>query len=253
MKHIKHLSFCILFFTPLFCFSLTERGMFIAEVESCKFNNLSVKTGDTLRLKDNSEIYVFKLGKYSRHGLEIYYANVKKGNRKAVYCLNDAVLAGEIIVPGGVYVNSKYYYKYPILVEDTLFVNDSAQVSPGQYVMLNRGSLPNGNYKWINVEKGKGNYYSGKKYLVHKVKLSGDKRHGFRAFIFLDGEHKRYSCDGENAYLAGEISFNGISYKAETKNGYSVADELVKLKKLRNNGTITEDEFQAQKKKLLAQ
>lgn len=61
-----------------------------------------------------------------------------------------------------------------------------------------------------------------------------------------------YEIDIENAINTGEVESSGIKNdKNKSSNNFSVADELSKLKKLFDDGVISKEEFDEQKKKLL--
>ena len=66
-----------------------------------------------------------------------------------------------------------------------------------------------------------------------------------------------FRSDIDNGIAVGEIEVpeefrpKPKAVTVEAKQNISVADELTKLKKLRDDSVLTEDEYQAQKKKLL--
>lgn len=151
---------------------------------------------------------------------------------------------------------------------DTLYTSSGFKVFIGQELKIGAGSMPNGNFKYVRVSTWswgasasqddnnlpKGASHS--EYEVLKIAKRGNKKHGFVYYPILAGMI-HYEVDIDNAISTGEIEVpEEFRPKPETvvvqiNQNISVADELLKLKKLRDDGVLTEDEYQAQKKKLL--
>ena len=102
--------------------------------------------------------------------------------------------------------------------------------------------------------------YSGLNVEVKRIEKRGNKKRGFVYYaIVKTGSIARYEVDVENAIAKGEIivpdEFMPVSKKAqvvvEAKQQISIADELTKLKKLQDDGILTKEEYETQKKKLL--
>jgi predicted Zn-dependent peptidase len=84
---------------------------------------------------------------------------------------------------------------------------------------------------------------------VAKLEKRGDEQHGYSYYVVLAGM-PRYEVDIENAIASGEVVVPGRS-KNPLAGKNSVADELVKFKKLLDEGALTQQEFETLKKKLL--
>jgi hypothetical protein len=114
---------------------------------------------------------------------------------------------------------------------------------------------PNGNQSAANSANALRRNQSGLEYKVIRIDEKGNKKLGYVYYPILAS---RYEVDIDNAIVSGEIVVpdefkpKQKSMIVEVKQNISVADELIKLKKLKDDGVITEEEFQAQKKKLLA-
>lgn len=101
-----------------------------------------------------------------------------------------------------------------------------------------------------------GTNFSGKTVKVKSLIAYGRKKTGYTVVAKVGvGEMVNYWIEIENAIEGGELvppasyARKNISSSA----GGSVADELKKLKELLDAGAITQDEYDSQKKKLLAQ
>ena len=131
-------------------------------------------------------------------------------------------------------------------------------------------------------------YYATREVTVRKIRYVGDKKSssdGKWIVRFRDNDKKDFLCDIVPALSSGEVSAMHMSVvtpqtppqqtlpqqatpiqpvaeptktavePAQPNNAaapaFSVADELLKLKKLMDEGIITKEEFEAQKKKLL--
>ncbi|MDR0659971.1 MAG: SHOCT domain-containing protein [Prevotellaceae bacterium] len=136
-----------------------------------------------------------------------------------------------------------------------------------------------------NLTKPAEPYYAGKNASIRKIRYAGDKKDSkngrWMIRIRIDDSKTDLLCDVVAALKSGEISaMQAIETsvqqvapvqaapeqpiqqqvtaqpaqsesKTSTAPAFSVADELLKLKKLLDEGIITKEEFEAQKKKLL--
>lgn len=101
--------------------------------------------------------------------------------------------------------------------------------------------------------------YSGLTLEVKKIEIRGNKKRGYVYYAIVKaGTMARYEVDIENAIAKGEIvvpeEFQPKQKNASTvivNQQLSVADELIKLKKLYDDGILNKDEYEAQKKKIL--
>ncbi len=148
------------------------------------------------------------------------------------------------------------------------FVSKSGfTINEGDEIELGIGTLSNGNFKFI--------FYSGsvmeaiidadqntnhsakkpldKKYSSEKVKINKIKNGNL---FFKKRSIGSYNIIGEAAVQVGEIVIPQkyrmyYQNKDKSEQRFSIADELTKLKKLYDDGVLTKEEFEAQKKKLL--
>ena len=158
----------------------------------------------------------------------------------------------------------------PRIDKDTLFTTSGYKIVNGQDIKLGTGSLPYGDFKYISIsstswltagstnQEPVGRKWNGHLFKVKKVRKEGTKKRGFTFYLVLGGGNiVNYECDIESAIATGEIVVPEeyrLKQKAvvvEIKQPISVADELTKLKKLYDDGVLTKEEYEAQKKKLL--
>lgn len=161
------------------------------------------------------------------------------------------------------------------LVGDTLVTGSGYKVFVGQKLKLGRGTSPNGDFIYIRINGGSMFNYSstvpnyantannlnrshaGREFKVVKIVKRGTKKTGIVYYPVINIGMVRYECDIENAIAMGEVEVpeEYLPRKKESvvvvKEELSVADELSKLKKLLDDGVITKEEFDSQKKKLL--
>ena len=163
------------------------------------------------------------------------------------------------------------------LENDTLFTKSGFKFYEGQNVKLGTGTLPSGDFKFVRISatslwqatgnnrEAVNNYNSmtksasGLSFKVVRIDKRGNKKMGWVYYPIIQYRVGKYEIDPDNAIGAGEIDvpeeFKPKSKVAvvQVNQKLSVADELTKLKKLLDDGVITKEEFEAQKKKLLDQ
>ena len=167
---------------------------------------------------------------------------------------------------------------YPKLVNDSLVTSTGYKVGEGQFVKFGLGTMPDGSFKFVRISSKSVWSYSGgansnnlntanalppmfrgSTAEVHSIEKRGSRKFGYvRVLLLKIGAIQRYECDLENAVLSGEIEV-AEEFKPKTKQQVivveqkqtSVADELVKIKKLYDDGILTKEEYEAAKKKLL--
>ena len=167
----------------------------------------------------------------------------------------------------------------PKLVKDTLFTTSGYKIVAGQNINLGTGSTPDGDFKFIrrnstgfgtmmvmtdNNAYNKSQFslprnMAGHKGKVVKIVTRGNKKIGVTYEPLISFGSGRYEIDVDNAIASGEIIVpdefkpkpKTTTTVVEVKQQISVADELTKLKKLYDDGVLTKDEYEAQKKKLL--
>jgi hypothetical protein len=166
----------------------------------------------------------------------------------------------------------------PRLVDDTLFTTSGYKIIVGQEINIGTGTTPDGDFKFIRRNStGFGtlmlmtdnNSYNksqlslprnvaGHKGKVVKFVTRGTRKTGFTYEPLITFGSGRYEIDIDNAIASGEIIVPDefkpklkTATTVEVKQQLSVADELVKLKKLYDDGVLTKEEYEGQKKKLL--
>lgn len=137
----------------------------------------------------------------------------------------------------------------------------------GDTVRVALGSMPDGNFKYVQASpllfappSRNTNSLSARKdfantnVIIRKIKksaqLSGSEKVVFNVKI---RGIVTYDIWIEEAISACEVTPCAVKTNTSITGGGSVADELLKLKKLLDAGAITTEEYNAQKKKLLAQ
>ena len=168
----------------------------------------------------------------------------------------------------------------PKVVEDTLFSTSGYKIVIGQDLNIGTGATPDGDFKFIRRNSSgfgtamimsDNNSYNkselslprnmaGHKGKVVKIVTRGNKKIGKTYEPLITFGSGRYEIDVDNAIASGELLVpeefrpkpKGTTV-VEVKQKISVADELVKLKKLLDDGILTKEEYDAQKKKLLEQ
>jgi len=139
---------------------------------------------------------------------------------------------------------------------------------PGDTVRVGLGSMPDGNFKYIQINQllpgppdpRRSSGLSGRKdmsgggYVIKKIKNEKQMTSGTEKVIFVIRTGGLPTCDIwiEEAIASCEVT-PCKDAKSDTSTKFSVADELLKLKKLLDAGAITKEEYEAQKKKLLAE
>lgn len=164
------------------------------------------------------------------------------------------------------------------LKNDTLYTTSGFKITIGQYLKAGVGSMPDADFKFIRRSStslfnytSQTGYYglanqansfprnaSGHEFKVVRIDKRGSKKNGYVYYPILGGG-VRYEVDIDNAIRVGEIVVpeefmpKEKNLQVEVKQNISIADELKKLNELRKDSVITEEEFQAQKKKLLGE
>lgn len=152
------------------------------------------------------------------------------------------------------------------VINDTLFLNNGAKFVKGEKVQLGYGSNAFKDFEFVYLSPlsiaGKQKLpssWGNKTMVIKRFELWGTKRTGKQFYLILGGGNlSPYWADIKSAMDNGEIIVMGINDKEtiSRKNSpaaapASIADEITKLKKLYDDGTLTKEEYEAQKKKLL--
>ena len=146
---------------------------------------------------------------------------------------------------------------------DSVIVMDNIKIKVGDMIQIGQGSSPVKNFLYI-YDFGwhaAPNGIASKYYIIKKLKYELDKKTDTKqyfAFIELAGlMGGSYAINLENAIRYKEIislnkkSFDNENKSNQTSNKVSITDELKKLKELLDQGILTQDEFNSQKKKIL--
>lgn len=146
-----------------------------------------------------------------------------------------------------------------------------------QQLKIGVGTMPDGSFKYIRINSASmmgyfGNNpnsansanalppsFSGRFSEISKLQRRGNKKFGYQDYAIVKlGAMARYEIDIDNAILSGEISLPEQFKQKATHTittvkeaPLSIADELTKLKKLLDDGILTKEEFDIEKKKLL--
>lgn len=167
----------------------------------------------------------------------------------------------------------------PHMVDDTLITRTGFKIYEGLKLKTGTGAMPDGDFKFVRINSASFFRYSstngynglanqansfprgnaGLQFKVVRIDKRGSKKNGFVYYPILGNGLVRYEVDIENAIAAGEIVVPDEFKPKQASTGgtvvvkqeVSVADEIVKLKKLLDDGILTKEEFDAQKKKLL--
>jgi len=165
----------------------------------------------------------------------------------------------------------------PKIANDTLFTSSGFKITEGLKLKIGIGTTPDGDFKFIRRNNNSMFAYSsstgyqslansanafprnqsGRFFEVKRIEKRGNKKHGYLYYAIIGNAIVRYEIDIENAISSGEIVVPD-EFKPKPKNQIielkqqlSIPDEILKLKKLLDEGILTKDEFEIQKKKLL--
>lgn len=160
---------------------------------------------------------------------------------------------------------------------DTLYTKSGFKIYDNQMLKIGNGSMPDGDFKYIRIAATSMFQYTGTdrsrvnsanslpasnrgfSYKVVRIQKYGTKKNGYTYYPIINVGAIRFQIDIDNAIAFGELDvpdeFKPKEKTAtiEIKQPISVADELAKLKKLYDDGVLTKEEYEQQKKKLLEQ
>ena len=147
---------------------------------------------------------------------------------------------------------------------DTLYTSSGFKIYKGQTLQFGKGSRPDGKFRFVNIKSEATSFtLSNNSIIIKKLKNYGISVLGngyieiIGKIIFKDGS--KGSIDIHMAFdkaIEGDDESPGeliVPDEFKLWHKHSVADELIKLNKLYQDGVITKEEFEAQKKKLLDQ
>lgn len=173
-------------------------------------------------------------------------------NGKGYYLdLHSAIESDEIATPANLplFINSRKQYLAP----------NGIIYKVGDLIELGRGSNSNGYFNYLRIggwavfalgmQDPIGPVYAGQKVKIKTITYQKSKKRGFTK-VWMEvggGNITSYTLDIDNAVASCEV----IPCKTSKQSNISVADELMKLKKLKDEGILSEEEFNEQKKKIL--
>ncbi len=152
----------------------------------------------------------------------------------------------------------------------TLSLKDGGSITIDEDLKIGKGTKDNGSFRYIEVNSGSmmrsyvqdadamSSSYNDLKAKIIRIEERGNKRSGKKWYAVIGvGGTRRYQVDIENALVAGEIivegSFLGKNNGGVSENNsYLKADELIKIKSLKDEGIITEEEFNKLKAEILS-
>lgn len=152
------------------------------------------------------------------------------------------------------------------LIKDTLELKNGARFVVGQKVKFGYGSGANKTFEFVHLSPWSiagpiklTPQWANHEMEIKNFKLEGSKKTGKTFIIVLGGGNlSPYWCEVIAAMDNGEVIVEGVNDKKTaavpatvTAATPSSADELKKLKDLYDSGTLTKDEYDAAKKKVL--
>ncbi len=147
------------------------------------------------------------------------------------------------------------------------YASNGKTYHPGDTIHVGLGSMPDGSFKYIQINQllpgppdprrsnsmNARKDMSGSNYVIKKIQ-NVKQMSGSDKTVITIRTGGLPTCD---IWIEEAIASCEVTPCADQKNGsspkISVADELLKLKKLLDSGAITQAEYDAQKKKLLAE
>jgi hypothetical protein len=145
---------------------------------------------------------------------------------------------------------------------DTLYTTSGFKIYKGQTLHFGKGTRPDGKFRFINIKSDLSSYsLANNSIVVKKLKNYGISVLG-NGYIEIVGTIT--FKDGSKGYIDIHMAFdraieNSLNLPSEllvpdefrNKKRLSVADEIIKLNKLYEDGILSKEEFETQKKKLL--
>ena len=152
-----------------------------------------------------------------------------------------------------------------------LSLKDGGSITIGEDLKIGKGTKDNGYFRYIEVNAGSmfrsdvgqdanamSSKYNDLKAKIIRIQERGSERTGKKFYAIISLSSIRYQVDISNALLVGEIYVEGstLNRKTNQNNGeskfISKADELLKIKSLKDEGIITEEEFNKLKAEILS-
>ncbi len=148
----------------------------------------------------------------------------------------------------------------------TYTTEDKTNYTVGDSIHFGIGSNPNGLFRYVYKLKNAWSnfaYYDAtlnyKFAIIDQIQKNGSDKTGYTVYFVFRYPAGKSAIMVESAISEGEVITPASKKKAEEKNkpiiiqqgGTSLADEIMKLKELLDQGILTQEEYDAQKQKLL--
>lgn len=169
-----------------------------------------------------------------------------------------------------------YSQNVPQFENDTLTTSTGFKVYEGLDLKIGTGSMNDGDFKFIRTNASSLFNYSsttgyqglanqansfrrsnsGLTFKVKKIMQRGNKRNGFVYYAKIGSGLINYEIDLENAIKSGELIVPEEflpKEKIQNLNTETKYDRLKKIKELKDSGVLSEDEFQKEKDKIMAE
>ncbi|MGL6126771.1 Short C-terminal domain-containing protein [Chryseobacterium ureilyticum] len=169
-----------------------------------------------------------------------------------------------------------YSQTAPIFENDTLVTSTGFKVYEGLDLKIGTGSMNDGDFKFIRTNASSLFNYSsttgyqglanqansfkrsnsGLTFKVKKIMPRGNKKNGFVYYAKIGSGLMNYEVDLENAIRSGEVIVPDEflpKEKSQHINSETKYDRLKKIKELKDSGVLSEEEFQKEKDKIMAE
>ncbi|AZA91029.1 Uncharacterised protein [Chryseobacterium nakagawai] len=171
---------------------------------------------------------------------------------------------------------SSYSQNTPTFENDTLTTSTGFKVYEGLDLKIGTGSMNDGDFKFIRTNASSLFNYSsttgyqglanqansfkrsnsGLSFKVKKIMSRGNKKNGFVYYAKIGSGLMNYEIDLENAIRSGELIVPDDflpKEKSQRPNSETKYDRLKKIKELKESGVLSEEEFQKEKDKIMAE
>lgn len=141
---------------------------------------------------------------------------------------------------------------YIIKKNDTVFLGSGSDIH-GNFIYIQNRSI------FLSGDRSLTRNFVGMHGTVKSIDEYDTKRHGSKILLVVNFGGLNTNVDFDPAIANGEIrainfhTFNNKTTSASNASAQSKADEIKKLKELLDSGALTQDEYDAEKKKILAQ
>jgi hypothetical protein len=231
-------------------------GTLTDRLDSFQYEGKYIKPGDEISLINGDKGIVKRIDQRNYNGIVLTFAITKKGWQVPL----DSVSKSVFLNRSGTESKSS----------DSYTASNGITYKVGDDVILGRGSAPSGDFRYLNLggwgavmsydsHRGSSQVDVGRGYSGLSVRIKRIVRSHYRGiekviFVVGGGNITNYYLYIEDAIATCEVK-DCKQQPANTiiNQPLSPADEIAKYKKLLDAGAITQQEYDAQKKKLLDQ